>query len=360
MPFYEWRNVNSGVHRMRQANVTVHLRESFDGWTAEKQNRLLEQLIVLAGCTVEDVTFVGARRGCILLYFIFPEDAARRLEQQYRIGLDHTEDPNKPPNSVQNEIVAEILKKFNVVSVRSDIENPSPQVLKSKKLQPPLFVLVHGWSGSRESFGNLPDILEKEFCCEVAIPEYDSSFLSHNKPLYHLQGKLTNFINNRSFRTPRPVAIIGHSMGGVISRASLIESIRDEGNHYANQTKLFVSVASPLSGTWLGTLAEKIPFNFSHIKQAAQLSARSDTLADLNKWWHHWRGNYPKFKGQVRTIYSTDDDVVPCNSAIGDDANAICITNETHTSIVKPRRPSDEVALTLVRLAYQAGIEPAE
>jgi triacylglycerol esterase/lipase EstA (alpha/beta hydrolase family) len=343
---------------MRKANVTIHLEESFDEWTTEKQDWLIQKLVLLAGCTVEDVTFAKAQPGCVLLYLVIPEAAAKRLEQQYKIGLLHVDESKEVSNQIQREIVKEILDSLEIVSVRADVTNPSTYISTTPKLEPPLFVLVHGWSGSRESFGCLPDILEKEFSCEVAIPEYRSKVFDHADPLFVLSGQLTTFINNRSFRTPREIVLIGHSMGGVISRASLIESLRDKSGHYAKQTKLFVSVASPLGGTWLGNLASIIPVKLGHIKQAVELSTNSVTLAEVNKWWHMWKTSSPHLEGRVRAVYSAEDSVVPINSAIGDDPSAICIANASHTDIVKPKHATDEIALTITRLAHQAGIRP--
>ena len=343
---------------MRQANVTVHLEESFDDWTIKKQDWLISRLVLLAGCTVEDVTFARARPGCVLLYLVIPPAAAKRLQAQYKIGLSDLNETDTISNRFQREIVKEILEQFNVVSVRADIPNASTYTVTTPKPEPPLFVLVHGWSGSRESFGNLPEILESEFSCEVAIPEYSTKLFSHADPLFILGGQLTTFINNRSFRQPRDIVLLGHSMGGVISRASLIESLREKSRdeHYVRQTKLFVSVASPLGGTWMGNLANSIPAKFGHIKQAVELSTNSATLAEINKWWHMWRSSTPHLEGRVRSIYSSEDSVVPINSAIGDDSSAICIAGASHTDIIKPKRSDDEIALTIVRLAHQAGV----
>lgn len=341
---------------MRQANVTIHLNERFDDWTVAKQDWLIDRLVLLAGCTVDDISFVSARRGCVLLYIRIPDAAAQRLAEEYKIGLENQNTDEGFLVEGAKAIVAEILKELSVVSIRADVAKPSPFTQTQLQKDRPLFVLVHGWRGSRTSFGELPNIIEEEFDCQVETPEYKTGAFEGADPLYILGNQLTTFINNRSFRKPRDIALIGHSMGGVVSRASLIESLRGHSYHYAEHLKLFVSVASPLSGAWLGSLAKHMPGDFEILKQAAELSANSPTLAEIIKWWNDFENKNLHLKGKIRSIYSNDDKVVPIASAISTDPNAICIGSASHTDIIKPICPDDEIARTIIMLATKAEI----
>lgn len=341
---------------MRNANVTVHLEENFESWNSKKESWLIERVAELAGCTVDEIRVAGRRKGCVLLYLVLPKEAAARLEREFKSGLN----PDKFTSDYAKEVVKEIIEEFDVVSVRADIVRASTYVSTTPKRQPPLFVLVHGWTGSRDSFGVLPDILEKKFNCQVEVPEYKTNFRKGADPIFILGGQLSTFINNRTFQAPRQVAVIGHSMGGVVLRASLIESLRDRSRHYAKYVNLVTTIASPLGGTWLGTLADHIPGDFQVMKQAAELSVQSPTLAQTNQWWHHWVGENRRLEGRIRSIYSYDDKVVPINSAIGQDPNSVCIPEVGHSDIVKPKNEGDEIVLTLLRFATQADIKPFE
>ncbi|BAQ68001.1 hypothetical protein NHU_00833 [Rhodovulum sulfidophilum] len=337
---------------MKKANITVHLEEDFDQWDRRKERWLIERLSELAGCSVEEVQVRGRKKACVLLFLELPEEAAARLESEFKSGLN----PGEYTRQSVKDIVKEILDEFDDVSIRADLVRRSNYVATTPKPQPPLFVLIHGWTGSRDSFGKLPAILEEEYNCEVEIPEYKSSFRTGGDPLLILGGQLSTTINNRTFQSPRQVVLIGHSMGGVVLRTSLVESLRDKHRHYARNVELIVNVASPLGGTWLGGLANYIPGKFSVMKQAAELSMNSPTLAETTKWWHHWVSENKHLEGRIRSIYSADDQVVPINSAIGQDPNAICISGTGHSDIVKPQDRADEISLTILRLATVAGI----
>jgi len=338
---------------MPAANVTIHLEENFDEWTNEKESWLLNRITEIAGCSVDDLTVLRRRRGCVMLYLHLPDEAAARLERDFKAGLESGEFTSEALTA----LVGEIIGRFQVISIRADIPNEAAYVSTSAKKGPPLFVLVHGWTGSRESFGALPDILEQELGAQIEVPEYKSGFRKGADPIFILGAQLSTFINNRTYKADQDVAIIGHSMGGVVSRASLVESLRDRERHYARFVKLVVTVASPLGGTWLGSLAGHIPGKFKVMKQAAELSANSSTLAETKQWWGQWVKENTHLVDNVRSVYSLDDKVVPINSAIGEDRNAVCIAGASHSDIVKPKSADDEIARTLLRFAAEAKIE---
>ena len=200
-------------------------------------------------------------------------------------------------------------------------------------------------------------LLGQELGAQIEVPEYKSGFRKGADPIFILGAQLSTFINNRTYKADQDVAIIGHSMGGVVSRASLVESLRDRERHYARFVKLVVTVASPLGGTWLGSLAGHIPGKFKVMKQAAELSANSSTLAETKQWWGQWVKENTHLVDNVRSVYSLDDKVVPINSAIGEDRNAVCIAGASHSDIVKPKSADDEIARTLLRFAAEAKIE---
>jgi pimeloyl-ACP methyl ester carboxylesterase len=337
---------------VRVANLVVHLDENFDEWGSEKELWLLERLTEIAGCSIDDATVLRRRRGCVMLYINLPDEAAARLEHDFKAGMDGEEFTHEALIALVNEIVG----RYNVVSIRADIPKDAPTVSTAEKSGPPLFVLVHGWKGSRNSFGSLPEILEEELGAEIAIPEYKSQFRKGGDPIFILGAQLSNFINNRTFKSDRDVAVIGHSMGGVVTRASLVESLRDRDRHYARFVKLVVSVASPLTGTWFGSLASYIPGRFTVMKQAAELSAKSPTLVETRRWWGQWVKENDHLADNIRSIYSSDDGIVPMVSAAGEDRNAVCIPGAGHSDIIKPKSADDEIARTLIRFANEAKI----
>lgn len=338
---------------MSAANLVIHLEEEFSEWTNEKEKWLLERIAEIGGCSAKDIKVLRRRSGCVMLYLHLPDECAARLEHDFKAGLENREFTSETLVKLVNEIVG----RFEVVAVRADLPRQATYVATSGKKAPPLFVLVHGWTGSRKSFGSLPAILEEKLGATVEIPEYKSDLRLGADPIFFLAAQLSNFVNNRTYEFGQDVAIIGHSMGGVVTRASLVESLRDRERHYARLVKLVVTIASPLSGTWLGTLAKHIPGKFKVMKQAAELSAHSSTLAETTQWWGQWMKENQQLTDHVRSIYSVDDTIVPINSAIGEDRNAVCIPGVSHSDIVKPTSANDEVARTLLRFAAEAKIE---
>lgn len=117
--------------------------------------------------------------------------------------------------------------------------------------------LIHGWNGSSESFGQLPKILKSKFNCEVYVYPYPSGTKSGSPGLYFVAKNLRNaLLNNTSGKT---LAVIAHSMGGVILRRMLANQLL-EPDQIGERLRLAIFAASPRNGAALADLGSYVPF----------------------------------------------------------------------------------------------------
>ncbi|HFO2533483.1 TPA: ABC-three component system protein [Yersinia enterocolitica] len=135
----------------------------------------------------------------------------------------------------------------------------------------------------------------------------------------------TNFIVE--FGSYKKVIILGHSMGGLISKSCIIKQIT---KNLSTNIVGFISIAVPHSGSAIANYASFI----SGHEQVNDLTVLSGEIDKLNREWM----GLP-FRPMDRYLYGSYDDVVKKQSAIAihsNDSNNYLALDEGHLSICKP------------------------
>lgn len=142
------------------------------------------------------------------------------------------------------------------------------------------------------------------------------------------------------------IAIIAHSMGGIVARKLLV-SQRYRQDPLTSRIDQVTFVASPHHGAVLAKLGEHVPA-MRHV-QLSEIGPSSPVLFELNEQWQAWTKENSHRQPHVRSVFGTADAVVSANNARGLDPEAIPILGAGHRDVVKPASPNDEIVQTLAR-----------
>ena len=125
------------------------------------------------------------------------------------------------------------------------------------------------------------------------------------------------------------IIIIGHSMGGLISKAVILKLIKNDQNKVA----LFLSLAVPHNGSKLADLGNLILNNVN----VHDLSPLSKIIDEVNRAWI----DNTILTSLPETVYyqGKNDNIVPNESSAGYDARKVTIvySDDDHFSILKPQ-----------------------
>lgn len=222
-----------------------------------------------------------------------------------------------------------------------------------------LILFIHGLSGSNDSWKNKDEKLfgdllkENELInesCDIAYYEYDTSFLfpkklnaiinsvslafkktdtKKEKDILTISREFSSVIEHK-YLGYENIVLVSHSMGGLISKYSIIEN-----NSFQGKIKLFYSIAVPHNGA---ELAYFVPTRFAHI-QTKGLKPLSNSIKDINqKWLNHEVLPYTYY------ILGTNDIVVNEESSFGYEARKknvdykVVYESKGHTHISKPTK----------------------
>jgi hypothetical protein len=157
-----------------------------------------------------------------------------------------------------------------------------------------------------------------------------TKYVPVNKGVLSLADVVFNEIN-LNFDQYENIIIVGHSMGGLISKYCILRNIESFGEN--QKIKLFISLATPHLGSNWGHLGKAL-FNNLQIEDLTTLSA---TLDELNREWDELRDKIPN----TIYFYGKDDSIVSERSAvaIGADKLDTVACDDDHFSITKPDRP---------------------
>lgn len=318
----------------------IKMQRSFAEFDDAQKDRYLDGLARIAGCTRAQIeahqVFI---RGCVIHEFEIPAVMAERLMELFgkaqRGELDDSALDDIRAFLAQEKVVE--YKDYKVVTIQVHDERPKQAA-----------IFVHGWRGDEVSFGRLPEWVEAQTGWKSAVYAYPTGIWSHSPSIALVSAAFDNWV--RDHFPEAALAIIAHSMGGVVVRHALIEQpLRDT----PLDTRLLVLCASPETGAAIASLAAKVPTIRN--QQLRELEPDSPFLFSLNKWWDKWvKTNVPDVC-RVRSLVGTSDDVVSLNSARGTDTDPIPVLGAGHSDIVKPKSETGEVVTTIARLIREVG-----
>ncbi len=146
-------------------------------------------------------------------------------------------------------------------------------------------MFIHGWRGDKNSFGSLPTYISKNSNIVPLVYSYPTGFWKKSPSLEFVSRDLENWVLNNTISTKRKVALIGHSMGGLVIRRMLAnQNVREKPLN--PKVKQVTFIASPFSGvTWakFGTYVPMIRKN-----QISDLKSDSGFLINLKDSWSAW------------------------------------------------------------------------
>lgn len=156
-------------------------------------------------------------------------------------------------------------------------------------------------------------------------------------------------INNR-YAGFEEVALVCHSLGGLIARKYLIDEIK---NRHSLRVRRLILCAVPNDGAQLASIAQFLSWKHNQLKQ---LCRDSDLIEFLNDDWATH-----KLDDAVSTklLIGTQDQVVDRASARGHwrHSHIETITGRNHVNLVKPTGADDDAFLTLKRLLLEPNRE---
>ncbi|WP_338840570.1 ABC-three component system protein [Flavobacterium ginsenosidimutans] len=150
-----------------------------------------------------------------------------------------------------------------------------------------------------------------------------------NLPINEISRLLDSQLKH-SYNTYESIILIGHSMGGLVAKRLILDDISKNLN---TRIKLYVSLATPHSGSNLATVGKTIIKNF----QLTDLSPLSESIATMNDEW-------VKCKLLPKRLYAQGsyDTVVPTVSSVSYDRDnqEVIFCDDDHFSIINPDKKS--------------------
>ena len=317
------------------------MNRSYKEFMAQQKNHeFVHDLSHLAGIEENDITQIRYRSGCVVFQGQLPEDAVNRLKEAYKKRHADCFEPDI-------EDLNAFIKKHAVVDLT---DNMTIKVfIHTKSRTDRNIIFVHGWRGDANSFGNMPEMLSDKTGCKSLVYQYPTGIWEKSPEIHYISKNLDNWIRNYAGKSK--LAIICHSMGGIVTRNMLVtEGWRDQ--KLSDQVKQLTLVASPHGGVPFAKLAKYVPT----LKKTQIKDLRTDSsfLVNLNTQWSGWRQHAASKDCDVRSIFGTADAVVDPNLALGDDPSAVPILNAGHIDIVKPESDEDEIVVTINRFISES------
>ncbi|WP_053971150.1 ABC-three component system protein [Mangrovimonas sp. ST2L15] len=133
------------------------------------------------------------------------------------------------------------------------------------------------------------------------------------------------------------IILVGHSMGGLVGKKYILKDIK---RNSISKVKLYISLATPHSGSDLATYGKRIIENC----QVSDLAPLSENITKLNAEWVQCKVLPKRFYAQ-----GLSDKVVPPISGISLDRDELepIYSDDDHFSIIKPDDGSDVIVHAL-------------
>lgn len=329
--------------------IRIFLDTHLDDFPESERATFIERLEELTGSPFGEFADVSFAKGCVIFSGTPPPESVKRLYEAYQQRNRDIDDP-------AHRALCEFFEQCKVNGIEFD-DYDHKRELKERQARTPdgcLIAFVHGYTGDKTTFGQLPTFLGEAFRCRTAIYEYPTSWYKKNPTLYAISNIFGNWLRRQG--DVQDAAIICHSMGGVIARMCLsTEIFRDM--RYDERVALLSLIASPNSGTEMASVLNF--FKTGQDPQVKALATNEDFITELNRNRAGWLAKVKPKRLQVRTVYGSEDKVVSSASAAGWDNDPVNILGADHRDIVKPNSAKDEIVEVLKYQLQEAGFEAA-
>jgi len=212
-----------------------------------------------------------------------------------------------------------------------------PQFTCNKHTNRKLLVFIHGWNGDpKETWRNFPTLACRDpgiSDVDVLVVDYPTYMARRNVHLAELSDWLSKKLDILYQSRPyAKMAIVAHSMGGVIAREIIIN--RQLARRQAS-FGLVVSIASPHKGADIASLGDIL--NISK-PLTEEIKPGSSFLATLQT---HWEGLIPRpsshcYSSHGDTVVSSDSALAYC------DYRTMYPYRWNHKELVKPDDRNDD------------------
>ena len=194
-----------------EAKLRVIMDLSFRSFAVEQQAEYVRDLSAVLGCSEADVQGTEFRKGCVIGETKIDEAAIRLLLELVQRNPDGTLTSASPE-------VRAFLDKYKVKNLNAEL--PAPFHVIANKAPKQQIVFVHGWRSNASTFEEFSHYLNETFDSKTKAFTYPTSLTGHSPSIFHLARGLENHI--RTHVTADQVAIIAHSMGGLVTRKMLV------------------------------------------------------------------------------------------------------------------------------------------
>lgn len=315
--------------------VQIKMARSFTDFDETLKAQYLADLAELAGCTQASFHNQIFIRGCVKHELELPQVVAKRLVEMFARAEKEAAEEGR--NDVESQLEREALARFRKFAQQHFVTDvklfPTITIRVTDNAPNRVVVFVHGWRGSADSFGEMPKWVEQQTDWKSEVFTYPTGLWANSPSISLIANTLDNWIRARC--ESAVLAVVGHSMGGVVVRKMLTEQIISK---IPLDVRLAVMCASPHTGT-LASLLRKIPTFDS--AQLRELDQDSTFLFDLNRYWAWWVNDRKPGSVVAKSVIAQDDGVVSLNSAAGLDTSPLVVLGANHRSVVKPATAQD-------------------
>lgn len=218
-----------------------------------------------------------------------------------------------------------------------------------------LIIFLHGWRGDDTTWKRFPELVKQDEAIDADVwsIHYPTYMMRRSARISDLADGLEDKINAKGFHQRyKKIAIIAHSMGGLIGRKMVLLASLSEGHPRAFGP--LIEIATPHLGAALASLADTL-----HISQelTEEMAKDSSFLTTLRKDWERL-GNRPGVRPDTYCFTSPHDNVVTTESAIFQCDSSVTYPQWGHQDMAKPENAEDDryvLPISKIRKHFGAG-----
>ena len=177
-------------------------------------------------------------------------------------------------------LFAPLLYLFTVEKLR-----PRQARLIQKPNAHTVVVFVHGLGGDLDAtWGKFPSLLQSDSdlaAVAIFLWGYPTGFFRHVPGIWEAAKQLQTEIRIR-LSNYKNVVLVGHSLGGLVIRATLIDALKNGRGDDIKTVKHIVTFGTPNDGSQLASIARA--FGLAN-RQLADLGVTSDSVTELRNEW---------------------------------------------------------------------------